>query len=79
MGKRIDETLEWIGISLILVAYAMNMFGVLDTKNTIYLLMNILGSLGVVYVSFKKKDYQPGVLNIVWAVVAIIALVGLFI
>lgn len=79
MSRIIDETIGWLGISLILIAYALNMFGILSPENIIYLVMNILGSLGVVYISLKKKTYQPGVLNIIWAIIALIALIGVLI
>jgi hypothetical protein len=39
--------------------------------------MNAMGALGIVYISFKKKAYQPGVLNILWAIIALTAIVRL--
>jgi hypothetical protein len=78
MNKIIDETIGWIGISLILLAYALNTFGVIDVKSVGYAVMNIFGSLGVVYISFKKKDYQPSVLNAIWALIAIVGLARIF-
>ncbi len=79
MAKIFDETIGWIGMSLIVLAYALNMFGVTAATSIMYLTMNILGSLGVVYISLKKKTYQPGVLNIIWAIIAAIALLRIFI
>jgi hypothetical protein len=77
MNKIISETIGWIGISLILVAYILNMFEILGVDSITYLLMNIVGSLGVVYISFKKKAYQPEILNIIWILIALAALVKL--
>ena len=35
------------------------------------------GAAGIVVVSFYKGAYQPGVLNIVWAGIALLAIGGL--
>lgn len=77
MSKIVDETIGWIGISLILIAYSLNMFEVMGVDSISYLLMNIIGSLGVVYISLKKKAYQPEVLNIVWILIALVAMIKL--
>jgi hypothetical protein len=77
MKKIFSEAIGWIGISLILIAYALNMFEVMTVNSVMYLLMNIVGSVGVVYISLKKKAYQPEVLNIVWILIALVALIKL--
>ena len=77
MSKIVDETIGWIGIALILAAYSLNMFEVMGVDSISYLLMNIIGSLGVVYISLKKKAYQPEVLNIVWILIALVAMIKL--
>lgn len=72
--KKFLNLLSWIGILIILAAYIMNVFGVIETQSLVYLLMNIVGSIFIIFHAFQRKDYQPAVLNIIWALVALINL-----
>ena len=77
MKKIIDEIIGWYGTCAIVLAYALVSFGVLSSSTFLYQILNGTGALGIVYISLKKKAYQPGVLNIIWAIIASIALVKL--
>ncbi len=74
MKTKIIEIYEWYGVIAIVIAYALISFSVLQTTNIWYQFLNISGALGIVIGSFYKKDYQSGVLNIVWIIIAIIAI-----
>jgi len=39
--------------------------------------MNLFGAIFVGYITFKRRAYQPLALQVVWGVVAAIALVGM--
>lgn len=71
------EILGWYGVVAIVVAYALLNFGILSVGNIWYQILNGTGALGIVYDSFRDKDYQPVVLNIIWAVIALIAIVNI--
>lgn len=73
--KLIHETIGWYGTCAIVIAYALVSFNLLSTSSFIYQIMNGTGALGIVYISFKKKAYQPGVLNVIWAIIAFIAII----
>jgi hypothetical protein len=75
--KIIDEALGWYGTFAILLAYALVSLGILSSQTFIYQILNGTGALGIVYISFKKRAYQPGILNIIWAIIALIALIKL--
>jgi len=75
--KIIDEIFGWYGTFAIILAYALVSFGILSPSSSIYQILNGTGALGIVYISFKKKAYQPGVLNIIWAIIALIAIIKL--
>ena len=77
--EKIIEWWAWIGVVLIVVAFGLNNFGILTNKDPLYQIMNIVGSLGLMIDSFGEKDYQPAVLNFVWLLIAVIALVSIFI
>jgi hypothetical protein len=75
----IHEAIGWYGMSAIVLAYALLSFGIINSDHLGYLLLNLTGSFGIMYISFKKKTYQPGVLNIIWAFLTIGALIKIFI
>ncbi len=69
------EIFGWYGAAAIIVAYGLSSFLILSPDSFWYQFLNLTGALGIVAVSFYKKTYQPGVLNSVWAIIALIALV----
>lgn len=71
----ISEVVGWYGVVAILSAYAFLSLGVFSSNSLIYQLLNMSGALGIVYDSFRSKDYQPVVLNIIWAIIALIAII----
>jgi hypothetical protein len=77
--KTADEIIGWCGTAVIILAYALVSFGILSPQAVLYQVMNGAGALGVVHISLKKKAYQPGVLNIVWALIAAVAIIRLFV
>lgn len=68
------ETFGWYGAVGLLAAYSLSSFGVLPQDSVWYQAINVTAALGIVAVSFYKKAYQPGVLNIVWAIVGLVSL-----
>jgi hypothetical protein len=77
--KQITNIIGWYGVIAILSAYFLVSFDVISAQTLLYQALNITGALGIVYDSFKKKDVQPGILNIIWAIIALIAIVKLII
>ncbi|MFA6432708.1 MAG: hypothetical protein WCV82_02725 [Candidatus Paceibacterota bacterium] len=77
MKTKLIEIFGWYGTCAIMLAYALVSFSVVTSDSVSYQILNLTGALGIVTVSFHKKDYQPGVLNIVWFVVALIAIVNI--
>lgn len=69
------QIIGWIGMVLILVAYFLVSFDIVTVHNIWFQLLNIVGSLGLALVAFGRRDWQPMVLNIIWILIAIIAMV----
>ena len=59
---------------MIIVAYALLSFSVLQSTSLTYQILNGVGSLGIIVVSYYKKAYPPMVLNIVWVFIAAVAI-----
>lgn len=80
--KKMNKTsnlLGWIGVGLILLAYAGISFNQLQPQSWLYQIMNLSGSVFIIVSSLQKRDYQPVVLNVAWALIAIIGLLSLII
>lgn len=73
-AMRIVEVFGWLGTVLIFLAYALSSFGVVSAHGLSYQLMNLVGAAGVATVSWKKRAYQPAALNVVWFLIALVAL-----
>lgn len=79
MAKFFNEIIGWYGAVAIVAAYALNSFGFISSVSIYYQLLNFTGALGIAYISFYKKAYQPAILNIVWGIIALAAIVKLFV
>lgn len=68
------QVVGWIGMILILIAYFLVSFDIVTVHNVWYQLMNIIGSFGLVLVASSRRDWQPMVLNIIWILIAVLAI-----
>ena len=71
------EIFGWYGTVAIVGAYALSSFSIIKPDNLIYQLLNLTGALGIIADTFYKKDYQPGVLNVIWSIIALIAIISI--
>ncbi len=69
----------WYGVLAILLAYGLVTFNVVAAKSYVYQLLNLTGAVGLVAEAASKRDVQPAALNIVWAIVAAIAVIQLIV
>ena len=73
------EVLGWYGLGTVVLAYAMVSLSFVSANSYVYQLLNLNGAFGLGVVAFVKRAYQNGVLNLVWAAIAIIAILRLLI
>ncbi len=78
MKKAIVEIWGWYGAGALLLAFTLSSFGIVSSGNVWYQLLNLTGASGIVAVSIFNKAYPPAVLNAIWALVACVALVSVF-
>jgi hypothetical protein len=79
MKIKLIEIFGWYGTIAIVAAYALISFGLLSSENIWYQILNCTGAIGIVIISFSKKTYQPGVLNLIWTVIALVAIVKILV
>lgn len=72
--KKLIEIIGWVGIIIILGAYALVSFSILNINSLLYQSLNLVGAVGVSIVALKDKDYQSGTLNMIWALIALLAI-----
>jgi hypothetical protein len=68
------EVLGWYGTIAIVSAYLLNSFGQISSSSFQYQILNATGAIGIIVISMHKKVYQSAVLNIIWLLIAVIAL-----
>jgi hypothetical protein len=70
------DIIGWLSISAILLGYILITFQVLIPNSLAYQSINLLGSVGIVFSSLAKKNYQIVVLNIIWFGAALIGIIN---
>lgn len=71
------EIAGWYGTIAILAAYVLVSFNLIDGDGIVFQLLNLTGAIGIIIIASYKKVAQSIVLNIVWGVVAIVAIVNI--
>ena len=75
----VDQAVGWYGAMAVLAAYVCVTFGIVSPQGSIYQFLNLTGSLAIIYISYLKTVYQSVFLNVVWAAIAAVALIRLFV
>ncbi len=68
----------WYGVVAILAAYGLLTLGILKSGDLSYHLLNLTGSAGLIISSATKRDWQSDALNIIYAIIAAIGIIGVF-
>ncbi|GEM_PF-159397 len=68
------EYIGWIGVVLVVGSYGLLALGFVNSSSILYHSLVLLGASGVAIVSYKKRSYQPAVLNGIFAILAVTAL-----
>lgn len=72
------ETIGWLGAILTLLSYGLLSTGIVAGDSIVYHSLILIGALGLMYITFVKKTFQPFVVNTVFALLATIALVRIY-
>jgi hypothetical protein len=68
------ELLGWVGVAALLTAYAGVSFKKLSPTSTVYQLLNAAGGALFVANTTYHRAFPPAFLNLVWTIIAMIAL-----
>ena len=72
------EVVGWIGSAEILLAYGLNSYQKIKSDSRIFLFLNLTGGLLLIYYTFYKDALANTFLNVIWVIVAVIALIKLY-
>jgi hypothetical protein len=72
--RKISEVIGWYGTIAIVLAYALVSFQVIASNGVVFQLLNLTGAIGIITISVIKGVRQSVVLNIFWAIIAVVAL-----
>ncbi|MBI4836747.1 MAG: hypothetical protein HY817_05840 [Candidatus Abawacabacteria bacterium] len=67
--------LGWIGVIAILLAYFLVNGHYIEIGNALYFGLNFGGAIALMIEAFYKTDYQPMVLNFIWAGIALVSII----
>ncbi len=73
--RKYNEYFGWYGVMAILLAYGLITFSILQPTNLLYQILNGTGALGIVIDSIPEKNLQPMILNTIWFIVAMSAII----
>lgn len=74
----IADLIGFIGVSLILIAYFLNINNKLDANDLSYILLNLVGAFMACVASVMMKSYPFVLLEGIWTIVSIAGLVKHF-
>jgi hypothetical protein len=69
------EFFGWYGAVAVLIAYCSVSFGYFSAGGFWFQFLNATGSAGLALVAYIKKDWQLAILNLIWAIIALIVLI----
>lgn len=77
--NKMYEVLGWVGVVFVLGSYCLLAIGIIDGNSWIYHAMVLAGSSMIAAISLKRRVFQPAVLNLCFSILAVIALLRLFV
>ena len=72
------EAIGWLGAVSVLVAYMLAAFSYIAADGFWYTFLNLVGAVGILVIAVHKRVVQSIVLNAIWIVIAIVAIVNLW-
>jgi hypothetical protein len=68
------EVIGWIGSVEVLLAYGLNSYQKIRSDSMLFYVLNLTGGLLLIVYSVYKGAYPNAFINIVWVVIAVIAI-----
>jgi hypothetical protein len=72
------DLIGWSGAVFSLLAYSLNSLNYIVSQSKEYLVMNVIGCFFLIIYTFHKKAYANSVLNTIWLLMTIVALIKVY-
>ncbi|NQZ75752.1 MAG: hypothetical protein HRT61_06510 [Ekhidna sp.] len=69
------ELIGWLGAGCLLLGFALNIFQKIQAESNVYLLLNLIGSLLLLYNAFINGAFPFVAVNFVWVVFSVFKLI----
>lgn len=76
--KLFVDVIGWIGSVEVILAYALISSDKVDSKSTVYQVLNLTGAIFLIINTIYYGAYPSTAINIVWVVIAVVALWQIF-
>ena len=76
--EQVIDILGWLGSVEVLLAFGLNTWQKIKSNSFSYLILNITGSIFLVIYSYFHHAFANTFVNLVWALVAIVAVGKIF-
>jgi energy-converting hydrogenase Eha subunit C len=73
--KLFIEIVGWIGAVEVIIAYALNSSGKMKSDSVMFQVLNLTGAIFLIANTWYNAAYPSVVINIIWTVIAIVALI----
>ena len=72
------KIIGWVGTIILIIAYALNSLGYLDSQNIIYPLLNLLAALLLAIRVWVDRNWSNLFLEAFWGAIAVVAIIKFF-
>lgn len=72
------NVIGWYGAMAILTAYGLSSLGILKPNELLFQILNLTGALGLLSVALHHRTSQLAFINVVWAIIAAISIVNIW-
>jgi hypothetical protein len=76
--KLLIDVIGWIGSAEVIAAYGLNSYQKIKSDSLLFQLLNFTGGIFLIINTIYYSAYPSAFINIVWVVIATIAIVQLF-
>jgi nicotinamide riboside transporter PnuC len=76
-SDKMSENLGWLGAIAVLSGYALLSIGLIKGDSFLYHGLMLIGSVGLAIITYRRRTYQPFIVNLVFSILAALAITRL--
>ena len=76
--KLFIDIVGWVGSVEVIAAYGLNSYQVLNSDSMVFQLLNLTGAIFLIINTIYHRAYPSAFINIVWVIIALIAIARMF-